>query len=375
MSEFKPKKFGCGRYVQEPGACLCLPREIEFLKGTKALVVGGRKGTDAVKDRLEKVLGEAGIPFSYAYLDTDVTYDTLEEMAKTAASEKADVVVATGGGKSVDMGKAVANRCGVPVVCMPSSLGTFNCWSAMSVMYTPDHKPLDRIWFGKENDCVILDTDLLASQPIKNFASGMTDSLAKYIETGMMLEEKTVNTMPAESYASKVMAKATNDIIMNKGEAAYRDCLAKKTSPAFEDCVFAIVATTAIAAAANYSNYYALLGSPKQTGTTMGCSFSHGLYYAVRTIYTEKCRSFYHGEIVGLGLRGEMVVYERSEFETKNLCRFLDAIGQPKSLKEIGIDPTDEEIDKLTDCIMTVWGKHPEWHREVIRRGLNAIRE
>ena len=28
MSEFKPKKFGCGRYIQEPDAYQCLAREV-----------------------------------------------------------------------------------------------------------------------------------------------------------------------------------------------------------------------------------------------------------------------------------------------------------------------------------------------------------
>lgn len=375
MSEFKPKKFGCGRYIQEPDAYQCLGREVEFLKGTKALVIAGEKGFEASADRINKALGEASIPYAFAPLKTDVTYDTLNDISgRIVPAEKADIVIATGGGKAMDMAKAVANKSGIPIICMPSSLGTFNCWSAMSVMYTPEHKPLDRIWHEKENDCVILDTQLLAEEPVKNFASGMADCLAKYIETGFMLETRNVNTMPADMYTSKIMAQATNDICMNKGEKAYRDCLAKTPSQEFEDCVFAVVATTAIAAAANYANKNALLGAAKASGSVSGCSFAHGLYYAARKMYTEECWGYLHGEIVGLGLRAEMVVYDRSEFETKNLCRFLDAIGQPKTLKEIGMRTDDQSLSDLTDCIMTVWGKHPDWHRDIIYRGLQEIK-
>ena len=373
MSDFKPKKFGCGRYIQEPDAYKCLGREVEFLKGTKALVIGGQKGIEASKDRIEESLGEAHIAFEYEPLTTDVTYDTLEKMKADLAAKNCDIVIATGGGKGMDMAKAVAHTSGTPLVCLPSSLGTFNCWSAMSVMYTPEHKPLDRIWYEEENNCVILDTKLLAEEPVKNFASGMADCLAKYIETGFMLETKNVNTMPADMYTSKVMAQATNDICMNKGEKAYRDCIAHEVTQEFEDCTFAVVATTAIAAAANYANKNALLGAAKSEGAR-GCSFSHGLYYAARKMYTEECWGFLHGEIVGLGLRANNAVYGRSEFETKNLCRFLDSIGQPATLKEIGMRTGDKDLEDLCDCIMTVWGKHPDWHREIILDGLHMIK-
>ena len=375
MSDFKPKKFGCGRYIQEPDAYKCLAREVEFLKGTKALVIGGKKGLGLAEERIDEQLTGAGIPFAVAPLTTDVTHETLSDSVNRIVPEKkADIIIATGGGKAMDMAKAVANGCDIPIICMPSSLGTFNCFSAMSVMYTPDHKPFDRIWHERENNCVILDTELLAKEPVKNFASGMADCLAKYIETGFMLETKNVNTMNADMYTSKIMAEATNDICMNKGEQAYRDCRAGQNSQAFEDCVFAVVATTGIAAACNYANKNALIGDAKVPDTKGGCNFAHGLYYAARKMYTEECWNYLHGEIVGLGLRAEMVVYGRSEFETKNLCRFLDAIGQPKTLKEIGMRTSDRDIADLTDCIMTVWGKHPDWHRDIIYRGLQEIK-
>ena len=368
MSEFKPKKFGCGRYIQEADAYQCLAREVQFLKGTNALIIGGKQGIEAAKDRIEEQLRD--IPHSYESFSTDVCYSTLENYVKKIVPERgADIIVATGGGKAMDMAKAVANGCDIPIVCMPSSLGTFNCFSAMSVMYHEDHRPKDRIWHERENDCVILDTKLLAEEPVKNFASGMADCLAKYIETGFMLESNTVDSLPADMYTSKVMAQITNDICMHKGEKAYRDCIAHEVSQEFEDCVFSVVATTGIAAAANYANKNSLTAKKGS-----GCAFAHGLYYAAREMYTKECWGYLHGEIVGLGCRAEMIAYERNEFDYRNLCRFLDAIGQPASLKEIGMDTSDEGLKKLTDCIMTVWGKHPESHWDIIYNGLQAIK-
>jgi glycerol dehydrogenase len=369
-SQFVAKKFGCGRYIQEPNAVQCLGREALMLGARKALIIGGRKAFDHAGARIEKYLKEAGVEFSLYTMTSDCTYETLADLKDNIVPKyKADLIIGTGGGKVMDMSKAVAKACGLPLITLPTSVATFNCWSAMSVMYTADHKPIDRIWHDTEIDCAILDTQILAEAPVKLFASGMTDAFAKYIETGFFSPSYTVNTMPAEMYVSKIMAGITNEIILNKGEKAYRDCIQNTPTPEFEDCVLATVATTAVAAAVNYGNH-ALLRSKSGTGAP----FAHGFYYAVRTIFTQEAWEFLHGELVGLALRAELPIYGASEFETKNFCRFLDAIGQPPTIRDVGIEPTDANIQALTDSIMVVWGKHPESHRPIIHEALHSIK-
>ncbi|MBQ1316162.1 MAG: hypothetical protein IIY46_01635, partial [Lachnospiraceae bacterium] len=81
-----------------------------------------------------------------------------------------------------------------------------------------------------------------------------------------------------------------------------------------------------------------------------------------------------HGEIVGLGCQAAMHAYERPEFETKNFKRYMAAIHQPMSLRDLGIDPTDEEIRRLVDCMMVVWGKHPAEHWQIMYDALQYIK-
>ncbi len=369
-SQFVAKKFGCGRYIQEANAVRCLGREAQMLGARKALIIGGAKALDHAGARIEHSLKEAGVDYNIYTMTGDCTYETLDHLKNTLVpGQKADLIIGAGGGKVMDISKAVAKGSGRKLITVPTSVATFNAWSAMSVMYTADHKPIDRIWHDTEVDCAILDTQILAEAPVKLFASGMTDAFAKYIETGFFRPAYTVDNMAAEMYVSKVMAGVTNEIIFHKGEKAYRDCRQNTTSQEFEDCVLATVATTAIAAAVNYGNH-ALLRS--QSGA--GAPFAHGFYYAVRTVFTEEAWDFLHGELVGLALRAELPVYEASEFETKNFCRFLDAIGQPRTIRDVGIEPTDANIQALTDSIMVVWGKHPESHRPIIYEALQSIK-
>ena len=366
--EYKPLKFGCGRYIQAPGAMQVVGREADLLHAKKILIITGKQAFEMTGPTIEKSLKDAGIPFDVYTMTSDCTYDTLALLKEKVQREGFDCVVGSGGGKVIDMNKAVGHGCDIPVINAPSSVATFNCWSAMSVMYTSDHKPIDRIWHAKENNAVILDTQLLAQAPVKLFASGMADAFAKYIETGLMDESYTFMNTPVGMYCSKLMAGATNEIILNKGEKAYRDCIAHEVTDEFDACVFAVVATTAIAAAVNYGNQSLI-----RTKSGKGATFAHAMYYACKTIYTEETRNWLHGEIVGLGCQAEMYAFNRSEYETKNFARFLKATGQPMSIRELGIEPTDENIRKLVDCMMVVWGKHPEEHWQIMYDSLQHI--
>jgi glycerol dehydrogenase-like iron-containing ADH family enzyme len=185
-----------------------------------------------------------------------------------------------------------------------------------------------------------------------------------------MDESYTIMNTGTGMYCSKVMAGTTNEIILNKGEKAYRDCIAHTVTPEFDACVFATVATTGIAAAVNYSTY-----ALTQSGNGKGATFAHALYYACKTILLEETANWLHGEIVGLGCQAEMYAFERSEYETKNFARFMKAINQPMSLKDLGLDTSDKGIKELVDCMMVVWGKRPEAHWPIIYDALQRIKE
>ena len=370
-NEFKPMKFGCGRYIQAPGAMQAVGREAKLLGSKKALIVGGKRALEASGEIIEKSLKDAEIEPYFYTMTSDCTYETLAYLKDDLIPKiGADLVIGSGGGKVMDMAKASGKCSGLPVINAPTSVATFNCFSAMSVMYTEDHKPIDRIWHETENNAVILDTQILANAPVKLFASGMADAFAKYIETGLMDEAYTLMSTPTGMYASKVMARTTNEIILNKGEKAYRDCQNHEVTDEFDACVFAVVATTGIAAAVNYSNQSLIRGKLGK-----GATFAHALYYACKKYYTEETSNWLHGEIVGLGCQASMYAYGRSEYEIKNFRRFLGATGQPMSLKELGIEPTDAELRKLVTYMMDVWGKHPEEHWQIMYDSLKHVLE
>ena len=103
-NEFKPMKFGCGRYVQAPGALEIVGREAAMLKSKKALIVGGKQALDSVGAKMEESLKAAGVEPYFYTMTSDCTYETLDYLQNTLIpQQKFDLVIGSGGGKVVDM--------------------------------------------------------------------------------------------------------------------------------------------------------------------------------------------------------------------------------------------------------------------------------
>ena len=150
-------------HVALPGGCNFASRPIDqHIKGFRILgadvdeteeyvaLKPGKNGLQAAGAKIEQLLKDAGIDYYIYTMTTDCTYETLAYLKETVVpQQKPDVVISVGGGKVMDMGKATGHGCDLPVINVPTSVATVNCWSAMSVMYTMDHHPIDRIWHAK----------------------------------------------------------------------------------------------------------------------------------------------------------------------------------------------------------------------------------
>ena len=96
-NEFKPMKFGCGRYVQAPGALEIVGREAAMLKSKKALIVGGKQALDSVGTKMEASLKAAGVEPYFYTMTSDCTYETLDYLQNTLIpQQKFDLVIGSG---------------------------------------------------------------------------------------------------------------------------------------------------------------------------------------------------------------------------------------------------------------------------------------
>ena len=126
------------RYVQGLGILDRLGDFIDLVGSTNAAVLASSRAQQIEGARAERALTAAGISSTLATFGGECTLEEVNAHVDRLEGSGVDVIVALGGGKCVDTGKAVAHRLGLPVVVVPTLASNDAPCSALSVMYRTD---------------------------------------------------------------------------------------------------------------------------------------------------------------------------------------------------------------------------------------------
>ena len=147
---------GPGRYVQGPGELSRQGRYLSWL-GCAAYVLFDQ-GTE---DRLCRQIVDGFLdddlsePFFKIY-NGPCTEEAVAEMAKEAQAEYCDMVVGIGGGKMLDIAKAVAFYAELPLCVCPTAASMDGPCSAISVLYHEDGSFDRYVMLEKNPDLVVV---------------------------------------------------------------------------------------------------------------------------------------------------------------------------------------------------------------------------
>ena len=145
----------------------------------------------------------------------------LEELKAEVMENDGDVLVGVGGGRIIDLAKKTAFELNIPVVSIPTQAATCAAYSPISVLYTPEGKSDDYIHLDYEINAVIVDEQVMLTQPPRLLAAGILDAMAKYIEIATLHPHVLdANTSIARNSAF-YMAKYTYDILKMKGKKQF----------------------------------------------------------------------------------------------------------------------------------------------------------
>ena len=334
-------RFGVGKYFHEKEVLSHLREELRGFSD-KALVISGKKAMEAVEEQnFRKRLKDAGVSFREELYEGYPTKEQLEYFANLARKEERGVIVGIGGGKIMDLSKAVANQAGLPILLIPTIAATCAAFSPLSVLYTEEGKYDRAIHFEREVDAVLVDEDIMLRQGTRYLAAGMVDAMAKYIEISHGERSLKRGTVPLQKYLAYQMAEELFIVLEEEGAEACRElreagennrqALSKeemKLGSALQDCVFCNIALTGIVSGMMQGRGQAAL--------------AHALYNFLRTNYTEESGAFLHGEIVGVGLRLQALYNKNVELEER-ITKFMADRGMPTSLQDLGI-PNQPEV-------------------------------
>ncbi len=253
----------------------------------------------------------------------------------------ADVVVAAGGGRVLDAGKAVALRLGASLLLVPTIASSDAATSRGAVLHEPDGEVIVErpVW---NPDAVLVDTAIIAAAPARFLRCGIGDAVATKFEleacaaAGGESPNGGINTI-----AAGALADACYATVRNFGRAAL-------------DAVEAGVPDEALEAVVEAALLLSGLGF--EGG---GLSIAHSV--AITLAATPGLDRAAHGEQVGYGLLVQLALDDREE-RFLDLAAFCAEVGLPRTLEMLGApDAGEAELQSLARQTMSApWvANHP----------------
>lgn len=322
-----------GRYIQGIGAIAEIGIHTARL-GDNAFVIGGKTALSICGEVIEKSLRQKGISSHQEQFQGISSHSEISRLAGFASELKANVIIALGGGASIDAAKAVSHEMNLPVIVIPTTVATDAPGSALSVVYTDAGVFETYLHLRKNPDCVLVDTAIIANSPAKFLVAGMGDAVAGFWETGTCTRSGKANAFSGgqtPTLAVQAITRLCYDTLLESGLQAKLAVERNIVTPAVE----AIVEANTL-----------LSGLSSENGGHAG---AHSIHNGLTTL--PATRGKMHGEKVAFGLLAQLVMEGRPLKDIREVQGFCNRVGLPICLAELNLsDPSPEEIRQVAEA-------------------------
>jgi glycerol dehydrogenase len=322
------------RYIQGPGVLKETGKYIAHL-GSRIFVIGGEKALSIFKQIAFAGLSENSMECLLEPLVGECSQSTASDLSKKANKFGATVIIGIGGGKAIDVAKAVSYEMNSALVTIPTIASNDAPCSALSVLYKEDHQ-FDRFLILKKNpDVVLVDSRIIAEAPTKYFVAGMGDALSTWFEA-LTCSKSSAKNIPGglATNASLNLARLCFDTLMEYGVSAKLAVDQNVVTPAVEMVIEANIL---------------LSGIGFESG---GLAAAHGVHGALQML--EGAHECLHGELVAFGTIVQLVLENYKKEEIEKVIRFCIDVGLPVTLEHLGIkDKSPRNLMKAAEMACT----------------------
>lgn len=317
-----------GRYIQGKGTLQNL-RQYTVAFGEKLFVLVSPSGKKRVAPLIQGAQQKGAL--YYDIFNGECTHKEIQRITQACKAAQCQVVIGIGGGKIHDAAKAAADNLKLPVVIVPTVASTDAPCSALSVIYDENGTVADCLYFPKNPDMVLVDTELISKGPSRLFAAGMGDALSTYFEARACMRSGKGNCVGGKStLAAFSLAKLCYDTLQCQGRRALIAVREGLCTKAVEEVI-------------EVNTYLSGIGF--ESG---GLAAAHAIHNGLTVI--EETHAFYHGEKVAFGTIAQLVLENASSRELADVIGFCMDTGLPVTLGEIGVNGEDtEKIKKAAE--------------------------
>lgn len=295
------------------------------------VILGGETALSKAWPSLEKGLNLAKVT-KHIY-GKEVTQANVDRIKQLADVQRADMILAVGGGKAIDTAKWVGDALNIPVCTLPTVASTCAASSAVAVEYHEDHSFCQVRTLKRSPLKVYLPLWILVEAPSHFLWAGIGDTLAKPIEIEFNIRHKPLSI---SEQLSKTISQLCISQCVLYGSQAMEDAKKQVISDAFIETAFTVIVTTGYASSLIDYRY--------------GGSLAHAINNAL-THYHEIEAHHYHGEVVSYGVLVMLLLDQQYPlFET--VLPLYQALHLPSSLDNLGLPNTVEFMHELCTYII-----------------------
>lgn len=305
------------RYVQGPDAMETIGSELSAI-GRNVVLLADERVTALIGQTVQDSCKAAGVSVVPLQFGGEITYAEVDRLAAAVEGKPVDVVVAAGGGKTIDTGKLLSRTCGAAFVSVPTVASNDSPTSHIAVVYDEDHKLVGVEENRGNPELVLVDTAIIAKAPLELLAAGVGDALVKKFEVEQCINAKGMNVFGARSPLSAMaLANACYDTVREHTAAAYEAHASGVLNDSLEKLVEACILMSGLAF---------------ESG---GLSVSHGMTRGLSAV--EGVAKALHGHQVAYGLLVQLVLEGRNAAFMEDMLAFYKLAHLPTKLADMNL--------------------------------------
>lgn len=315
-----PQEYQC-----QDGAWQTLPEQLAARRIKRVLILHGKASWQAAQATFPTL---ENIYTVSAYYGGECSRENIQKIATLGKQEAITGIIAVGGGKIADLGKAVAYQLDCKLIILPTLAATCAAYTPLSVIYNQAGVMECFEYYPQATSLVLIEPKIILRSPISFMIAGIGDTLAKWYEADTLISQ--LPQLPIPVSVAHFAAKKCRDTLMNDSLAALQSMKEQELSTAFLNVLETNILLAGMVG--GFGDAY---------GRTAG---AHSIHDALTLI--PESHQILHGNKVAYGILVQLALEEKwSEIDA--LLPFYQSLALPTCLSDMGLSLTEEEYRKV----------------------------
>lgn len=288
----------------------------------RVLVVHGEKSWEAVKPYWPQMAEVELEEYTYG---GECSFAEIEAVTKLVKHHSLDAVIGVGGGKILDLVKAVCDATEKQSILIPTLASNCSPWTPLSVIYDDSGAFIRYDIYPVCTSLVLVEPQILVDAPVEMLIAGIGDTLAKWYEADVQMAVIDNKTVPMQ--IAHFAARECKDLLLKFARGAVEAAKAGEVNDDFVKVVETIIMFGGMVG--GYGDYYGRIAG------------AHAIHNGLTVL--EETHHALHGDKVAYGILVQLVLEDKWT-EIEELRLFYEELGLPLSLTDLGVEDITEAL-------------------------------